>query len=261
MLADADKLRIIAFLKRFGCNRNETLTYIEVLISGTTSIQELARNLKVNRISVHYSAQQLVKKGFLFEIRKGKKRFIAAENPDVLLKMIRERHTELKSLETDVGYISQLLNAIPVVKQEITVVKLYEEIEGFKKMLEESLEAKNEIMVFSNTPIFSKILGEEYYEKYFAKKAAMGINSRIIYSPCAFADKLNTNKDLYKIDLRILPKNEGSEAGFYLWNNTLAIETVKEKKISCTIIENKDIANLFRENIFNHFWKEAKIYE
>ena len=73
MIANADQLRIIAFLKRFGCNRSQSLTYLEALTSGTTSIQELARKLKQNRISVYYSVQQLIAKGFLFEIRKGKK--------------------------------------------------------------------------------------------------------------------------------------------------------------------------------------------
>lgn len=170
MLSNSDQLRIIAFLKRFGCNKNESLTYIEVLISGTTSIQELSRSLKQNRISVHYSVQQLVEKGFLFEVRKGKKRFIAAESPDVLLKIIGQRHVELKSLETDVEYISKLLNSIPVVKHEITVVKLYEGSEGFKKMLEESLQAKGEIIVFSNTPIFLKSLRRSIMKNISPKK-------------------------------------------------------------------------------------------
>lgn len=237
MIANSDQLRIVAFLKRFGCNRSESLAYLEVLTSGTTSIQELALKLKQNRLSVYYSVHQLIEKGFLFEIRKGKKRFIAAENPDILLKIIGQRHIELKSLEMDVKYISKLLNAIPVIKHEVTVVKLYEETDGFKKMLEESLKAENEIVVFSNSPIFSEMLGQEYYDNYFAKKGS------------------------YKIDLRILPEHQGSEAGFYLWDDTLAIESLKENKISCTMIENKDIANFFRENIFDHFWKEAKEIE
>lgn len=261
MITNSDQLRIIAFLKRFGCNSSETLTYIEALTSGTTSIQELSRKLKQNRVSVYYSVQQLIEKGFLFEIRKGKKRFIAAESPDILLKIIKERHTELKSLETDVEYIFQLLNAIPVIKHEITVLKLYEETEGFKKMLEESLQAQGEIIVFSNTLIFSTILEEEYYENYFVRKAALGIKSRIIYSPCAFANKINGKKDKYKIDLWILSQNQGSESGFYLWDNTLAIQSLKENKRSCTMIENKDIAHFFRENIFNPFWEQAKPIE
>ncbi len=261
MIANSDQLRINAFLKRLGCNRSESLTYVEVLSSGTTSIQELCLKLKRNRVSVHYNVQQLIEKGFLFEIRKGKKRFIAAENPDILLKIIEGRHTELKSLETDVRYISKLLNAIPVIKHEVTVVKLYEETDGFKKMLDESLKAKNEILIFSNTMVFTEMLGEEFYENYFAWKAELGITSRIIYPPCDFADKINAKKDLYKIDVRILTQNQGSESGFYLWDNTLAIKSLKENKASCTMIENKDIAHFFRNNIFNHFWEEAKPIE
>lgn len=258
MLCDSDQLRIVSFLKRFDCNRSESLAYLEVLSSGTTSVQELSRKLNQNRISVYYSVQQLIEKGFLFEVRKGKKRFIAAENPEILFKMLGDRHLELKSLELDLGYISQLLNSIPTIKHEITVVKLYEGAEGFKKMLEESLEAKDEILIFNNALIFSEILGEESYDRYFLKKAALNISSRIIYAPCPFARTLHSKKDVYKVDLRILAQNQGTEAGFYIWNNTLVIESLKEDKISCTIIENKDIAQFFRKNIFEHFWDEAK---
>jgi len=258
MITATDKLRIVAFLKRFGCNRSESLVYIETLISGTTAVQELSRKLKQNRISVYYSVQQLIGKGFLFEIRKGKRRFIAAENPDILMRIVGRRHTELDALEKDVGYISGLLNSIPTVKHEKTVVKLYEETEGFKRMLEESLQTKNEILIFSNTTAFSKMIGEEHYENYFARKAALGTPSRIIYSPCAFAEMINSKMKQYRIDLRILKQDQVSDSGFYLWDDTVSIQSLKENKRSCTMIENKDIADFFRENIFNHFWKEAK---
>jgi hypothetical protein len=76
--------------------------------------------------------------------------------------------------------------------------------------------------------------------------------------PCAFANKLNEKKEQYKIDLRILQQNQESESEFYLWNNTLAIKSLKEDKRSCTIIENIGIAQFFRDNIFGPFWENAK---
>lgn len=258
MLTESDRLRIVTLLKRFSCNKNESLTYIQVLISGTTSIQELSRTLKQNRISVYYSVQQLIEKGFLFEVRKGKKRFIAAEDPSILLQMLKKQHAELDALEMDVSHITDLLNSIHIVKHEKTIVKLYEDVEGFKKMLDESLDSKGEIIVFSNTPIFSDILGSEVYENYCVKKAARKIPSRIIYTPCAFSKNLNAHKLDFMIELRLLPQNLSSEAGFYSWDDTVAIVSLKENKISCTLIENKDVTEFFRENIFNHFWAEAE---
>src|SRR6185369_8805453 len=99
MMTATDHLRILAFLKKFGCNNSEALAYIETLKMGTASIQELSRKLKRNRIAVYYTVQQLIEKGFIFEIRKGKKRFIVAEDGSVLSKIIEKRHAELKSLE------------------------------------------------------------------------------------------------------------------------------------------------------------------
>lgn len=254
----ADQLRISAFLKRFGFSAIENATYLEALKLGTTSIQNLARALSRNRISVYYNVQKLIEKGLLFEIRKGKRRFITATSSDVFAKIIEHRRSELNSLEVEVKYISKLIDAIPVVKHEVTLVKQYEETVGFKKMLEESLQAQNEIVVFSNTPLFLTMLGEEYYEKYFARKAALGITSRIIFPPCDFAKKLQNKAVQYKLDLRILKQNQASESEFYLWDDTLAIKSLKGNKRSCTMIENKDIAHFFRDNIFNPFWADAK---
>lgn len=256
MLKVTDQLRIIAFLKNFGCNNREAGVYIEALKAGITSIQELSRKLKRNRITVHYTVQQLIKKGFLFETRKGTKRLIAAEKPEVLSRMIEHRYNELKSMENQLGYVTKLLNSLEANKNEVTMVKVYDDIEGFKKMLEQSLEAKTEILVFTNM-IFSRILGEDYVINYYERRAAHNIHTRVIYPPGPFATRINAKKNEYKIEVRTLPQDERSESGFYLWDNTLALQSLHEGKRCCTLIENRYITHFFRSNIFNHFWEEA----
>lgn len=257
MLGLTDKLRVINFLKYFGCSSQEVVAYLEALKMETISVQELARRLKRNRITVHYTVQQLIKKGFLFETRKGKRHMIAAENPEVLSRMIDQRYNELKSLESCVGHVTQVLANLQSSKHVITLVRVYEESEGIKKMLEEMLDSKGEILTFTNIAL-SKILGEEYVENYFARRAAHNIHTRIIYPPDEFVGKLQEKSTKYKIDVRTFPQDIRSESGFYVWNNKVALHSLKEEKRSCTIIENHDIANFFRNNIFNHFWEEAQ---
>ncbi len=261
MLNDSDRIRINSFLKRFGLTVVEIEVYLEVLKLGPSSIQELSRSLQRNRISVYYSVHQLIEKGLLYEMRNGKRRLVTTASPDVFQKIFDKKHAELHAMELEIGYISELINTIPVVRNHVTVVKQYEDTLGFKKMLEESLHAKKEIMVFTSTPFYLSMLGEDYFEKYFLRKAELGIITRMIYPPGDFASKLHAKRDSYKIDLRILPQNQKSESGFYLWDNTLAIDSLKEGKKSCTIIENKDIAHFFRDNVFNPFWEMARPIE
>lgn len=259
MLSSADKLRVIAYLKNFGCNSHETLAYLEMLAMGTTSVQELSRKLKRNRVTVYYAVHQLIKKGLLFETRKGSKRFIVAEDSDILSKLVTQKEHELNTVQENLPYISKLLHSIHVDQHEPTTVKLYEGAAGFKKMLEETLSAEKEILVFSNM-VLSKIhlLGEEYFENYFKRRAEKHIHTRIIYPSNPFADKMNQRKEEYKIDMRVLPQDERSGSGFYLWNNTVAILSLEEDKRSCTIIENRDVAHFFRNNIFDYLWEQAK---
>jgi sugar-specific transcriptional regulator TrmB len=248
-------------LKHFGFSGRESLTYIEVLHMGATSIQDLSNKLKRNRITVYYTVQQLIEKGLLFEQRKGKKRLISAEKPEILFTLLERRQRELTSIENNLGHITNLLNSVRSPHHQLTMVKVYEDVEGFKRMLEETLETKGELLVFSSREMFSSLLGESYLESYFKRRVAHGISTRIIYPPCPFAALVDAKKEEYKIELRILIQDQRYESGFYVWNDTVAIKSLREEQRSCTLIENKDIANFFRNNIFEHFWGEAAPYD
>lgn len=257
MINESDILRIASLLKQFDCNQREAEIYIHSLKTGAETVQEIAKHLRYNRITAHSAIEQLIKKGLLYETRKGKKRLIIADNPDSLKHLLQKKENELKLIKTNIDYVTQLLSSFQTTDSSRPTVKLYEEIDGFKKMLEETLDAKTDVLVFTYVDIFSKLIGPDYLENYFKRRAAKNIHTKLIFPPCPFANKVSAKSKEYKIEVRTLPKELKWKAGIFAWNNWIAIQSFTEGKLTCTLIENIDIAFFYRNVIFPLCWKQS----
>ncbi len=257
MLKNADIQRTTELLERFGCTPLEALLYLNLLESGGSTVQEVARAVRKNRVTVHSAIERLIEKGFLFETRKNKRRTIVAESPGVLRRLIQKNENEISLLKTHVGQAEELLMKIVRRSDSTPTVKFYEGIDGYKRMLEESLEAKREVFVFTYVDLFLKILDPAYLENYFVRRAKKGIHTRLIFPPCSFADHVNKKAHEYNIEVRLLPPELKWRSGIFAWNNVVAIMSLAGN-LTCTLIENEDIADLYKRIIFNLCWHQAK---
>lgn len=254
---ERDFLNVTKQLMQFGCNEREARIYLESLQLGSATVQQLAKRLGFNRVTVHSAVEQLLEKGFLFETRKGKKRLIVAERSEVIHRILQQRENELAVMKQSVMELTQTLGIIQGSDPSIPSVKMYEEVDGFKKMLEETLEAKGEVLVFTYVDLFSKLINPDYLENYFQRRAAKGIHTRLIFPPCPFAKRVNKMRDQYNIQIRLLPSSYVWRSGIFSWNNSIAVKSFTQRKITCTIIENEDIAYFWRNVIFELAWKQA----
>ncbi len=257
MLRPTDHIRIIEFLKHFDCNAREAETYLLCLQLGPATVQEIAHKMKSNRITVHSTIEQLIQKGLLFETRKAKKRLIASESPDILVRLLQRRYNEIKLIEHNLDYVIKVLHTIHPTHQHLPTIKHYEEIDGFKKMLEETLMAKNELLVFTCGEVFRQLLLTDYIEDYYKRRAEAGIRTRVIYTPSDFTNKIAKESKKYNLDVRFTTSSLHYEAGIYLWNNSLALKSFTEDRVTCTIIEHEDIVNFFRNVVFEDLWAHA----
>jgi len=260
-MKNIDKQHIIAQLKHFNCSEHEVNLYMHSLAIGPETIQKLAKGIGRHRTTVYSEVEQLLKKGILFETRKDKKRYIGAENPNVFYSLLQQRENELSIIKKNIEYAVTLLKDIQPVDNRIPVTKIYEGVDGFKKMLEETLSAKGEVLVFTYVKLFSELLDPAYLEKYFQKRSAKGIRTRLIFPPCDFANKVHAKSKEYKINVRLVPTDTEWKAGIFSWNDSIAIQSFTEGKFTCTIIENKDIAHFYKTIIFELLWKQSKNIE
>ena len=245
-------------LKFLGCNDREATIYLHCLQVGPSSVQDIARKLRQNRITVHSAVEQMQAKGLLFETRKSKRRFIVAEEPVGLLRLFQKKENEMRLARSNLEHAVQLLSTVQGIDHSIPAVKLYEEVDGFKKMLEETLEARGEVLVYSNVDLLSKLVGVQHLEQYFRQRSRKNIHTRLIFPPCDFADLVKAKTRDYKIQVRLLPRDMQWRSGIFAWNESLALMSYTEQKLTCTIIENKDIAYFYRNIIFELCWEQAR---
>lgn len=260
MLNKADSARIFSLLEKLGCNVTQAEVYVQSLQIGLASVQQIADALMQNRFTIHSAVQQLMKKGLLYETKKGKRRMIGAEDPDVLYHLIELKQSELQSLKTSLDYGANLLRSLQPIHPHRPTVRFYDGTDGLKKMMEETLNSRNDILVFSNVDLLAKLCGADYLENYYKRRAARGIHTQLIFPMGAdFAERVKTKREKYNIDYRFLPKSYKWQSGIFAWNNAISLLSYTEQQVTCTIIENDDIADFYRNVDFKLNWEKALV--
>ena len=165
---------------------------------------------------------------------------------------------ELDVQRQSVAELIEQLGTIQRSDTAVPTVKLYEGTDGFKRMLEETLTAKGEVLVFTYVTLFSRLVGVPYLENYFQRRAAKGINTRLIFPPSTFADRVNKRAVDYRIRIRLLPADMKWSAGIFCWNSCIALMSYTENKLTTTVVENQDIAHFYRNVVFELAWRQGK---
>ena len=259
-LSSADIKRIYSLLQKLGCKEREVDIYLQSLQLGPSSVQELARSLKQNRVTVHSAAQQMIEKGFLFETRKGKRRLLVAETPGALRQFLRKKDQELDVLKESVDYVSGILIKMNRHDRSTVTTKVYEGAEGVKRMLEESLQTVTKKMyVFSYAQRIAEIVDPAYLERYFGRRAKRGITSQLILAPGTFSKRMKQKEKQYKAEIRFLAPNVHWRSGIFSWDNTVAIMSYTNGKITCTVIDSEDIAVFFQKIMFDLCWQQTGV--
>ena len=260
MLSRGEERFVCEQLSLYNCTEREVEIYLQALKSGPSSVQQLARQLGQNRVTVHSAAAQLARKGLLYETRSGKRRLLAAEEPDALFRLLRIKENELENAKANLGYAVGLLRRVQSPSGSRPDVQFYEGTEGFKRMLELTLSAKGEFLGLINVELFAKHLSPEYLEDFFQRRAEKGIHSRLIWphhssSAGSFAKRTIPKSKVYKMAVRYLPSAAEPRSGFISWNNCISLKSFSAGQITCTIIENNDIADFYRSTVFEPLWK------
>jgi sugar-specific transcriptional regulator TrmB len=250
--------RISTLLNYLGCSDSEAMVYVKCLEIGHSSVNDIAKQLGKNRVTIHGHVELLLKKGLLYETRKGKRRLIGAEKPEILNFLVEKKENELQSAKSNLDYVTTLLATTTNTGQNVPTVKFYEDTEGLKKMLRETLSAKGDVLVFSHVELLAELLGVDYLEGYFRKRASKNIHTRLIFPPCTFADRVSKKSKQYKIEVRTLDPNYSWSSGIFSWDNNIALLSYTNNKITTTIIQNSDISDFFRSVMFDMIWNQAK---
>lgn len=235
----------------YGLTPNEAKTYLAMLNYGHSTILEISQETEIKRPTVYITIENLIQKGLVKAILKGKKKYYLPEEPESLLQTLDFKRQSVENIlpELKNNYFN---------RNEKPKIVSYEGKDGIRKIYEETLRSKTEVLWFGSAEDTLKEFSESY-EKICQDKSTYMKGSREIVNDTLFdrnyAKKINSQKD-QKISVRILPKNQFFlDTDNIIYDNKIAILSIK-KNYYGVVIENSNIANAYR-TMFELAWKSA----
>ncbi len=244
-------------LAKIGLDDNEIKIYLILLNEGTLLAGNIAEKTQIHRRTVYDAINKLLKKGIItYSILNGKKHFQAV-NPDRLLLFLKEKKRLIEEEEKEVS--SMLFQLKELIKTPKT--RMHAEIfvgkEGVKSVMELILKEKKEWFTIGSTGKGSEIL--PFYLIHFAQRREKAkIKRKVLIALTKEGEKYS--KELKKqklIYIKFLPKKIKNPQTIWVFGDKTAIILVSTDQPIIFLIENKEIANSFRDQ-FNWLWSLTK---
>jgi sugar-specific transcriptional regulator TrmB len=229
-----------------GMRKNESLIYLDLVHSGSSSVIDISKRIKMHRPNVYDLLDKLFKDGIVKITTIGKKKVFTAIPPKDLLKYHKEKEYEL---EKTIPEIEKRHNS----SSKENDISMTEGIRSIKATIDNLLEINKPIYTYGIPKEVPEVLGgfiHDFHKKRIEKK----IPQYHIYNFDAEKRIKQLNKMPYtkakylpslyntKIDTTIC----GDTVYFWIW----------EPPYTNIIIKNKEIAKTYK-SYFKILWRES----
>lgn len=164
---------LVSDLQNLGMTEEEAKVYLTVLELNGSYVSAIAKRAKVNRVGCYYTLDNLVKKGLLTSFAKNKIKYYSAESPRVLVNLMEEKFERAQKLLPELMSLTSSLAYKPK-------IQYFEGLQGIKTIFEETLNAKEEIVGYTNLDELPKVVPPDYIRDYAKRKIEKGIRTRML---------------------------------------------------------------------------------
>ncbi len=238
-----------SILEDIGLTNGEIKVYLALLELGETTAGPVKKKTKLQNSVVHLCLGNLLDKGLISYVEKGKRRYYTATEPDKLLGFLDEKRRRLQDL---------LPELIKKQKEKSKYkVNIYEGRKGLKAIHEDILNElkQGEEFFVLGAPKEANEEFEPYFIDFHKRRIKLGIKLRIIYKQEAkkYAKK---RKEMQFSKIKYLPDNLTSPVWTTIYKNKTILFVVGDILLGI-VIENNSITKNFKE-YFELLWKLAK---
>lgn len=240
-----------------GLSEEEAKIYLTVLELGGAYASTISNKAQISRVNCYYILENLRKNGLITCTLKRNVKFFVAEPPQVLVNQIGERYEQAKKV------LPHLL-AVTNVHAFKPVIRSYEGLEGIKAIFDQTLEAKSEVLGYTNLEALGNLL-PDYLPSYTQKLVKRKIKTRLL-SPSTekarhFIQKFYPSRypeELVEI-LFVNPKEFGFETQIAIYDHFVAIMSLNPNELIGVLIESSVYARTQRA-VFNLSWLGATAF-
>lgn len=238
-------------LENLGLNKKEATIYLATLELGEASAIDITKKAVIQRTYFYDLSRRLIALGLLRQVKKGKKRFFSALEPDRLLDLEEKK---LRDLKKALPQLKSLFNT----KGQKSKIFYYDGLEGIRQIINESLSFNGEVLFFE-TPHIVALDQQKLLKEYIKKRVALGIKARVIGEVSPEIINMKTRDKNEMRETRILPKEIfNSDVEIAIYGNRIYIVDFKDK--FGFIVEDSNIAHVLKK-LFEIVWNSGRIIE
>ena len=230
--------------EKIGLSAGEAQVYCACLQLGIASVTDIAKKAIMKRPTTYLVVDELLKKGLLVKVPKGRKMYLRAEDPERLLKLIEEK----KELATRVVPELKLLSSQA---ENRPGVEFYEGKEQLTKVYEAVFRSK-EVWAIASMDEYFKVFSYEENRHVFQllKNRGGKIYDMFVYSRQATRIAAQPHRrDLSEV--KILPRDFQISSDILVGDDRVAL--VSLPNVSATVIIDQNIVESERK-LLQYIW-------
>ncbi len=241
-------------LEEIGLSSHEAALYVEILRFGEASVGMLLEHVKLHREQAYRALKRLEHGGLIRRYEKNKRSYFAVIDTDLLIKQVKDKVQTAEALQPVLKGMHQ---------RKPHVVRVIDGAEGFAVLgrdLVDTLKKDSEYFILGGQGEKFNQLEEVWsiYEKSVKAFAKRNISLRML----AFEGQ-NFSKQFKAqplLEVRELPGEYVGPVATVIYGDKVALEVMDPDNVSLVIIENKNIANSYRQQ-FEALWKLGETVE
>lgn len=238
-------------LSQFGLSKEESSIYMAALELGESLPSHLAEKAGVKRPMLYKLMPELFAKGLLTQTVKGKRRYIVAEEPQLLLE---KKQADLKMLEEKIPELQLLLRTAKV-KPNIV---FYEGVEGLKKVFMDNLRERKPMLEFLGLANIHPEIDEYAKNYYIPTRINRRIPTKNIISGEPSTQRFKLKTDPYA--LREVKTIDGEKFPIpldcYIYGDNVSFLLIRsDSEPMGVIIRSREIAATMR-SLFELIWQK-----
>ncbi|MBI3632065.1 MAG: hypothetical protein HY225_01295 [Candidatus Vogelbacteria bacterium] len=242
---------LIELVKNLGLSDKAAKIYVAGLELGEASVQQLAQKSGLKRTSLYYILDELIDSGILIAAKTGKKIRYIPEQPETLLKIIKERVSNFE------GSVKILEQTTRHTNRKPRVYFLFGPA-GFKQVWDMILKANDkEFRIITEGENFLDYAKEKYIlNEIIAKKKKLGVRSRQLIIDSHYARTI-VAKDIQENRVsKFLPSSHKLPFTEIITESIVAFISPRFNNM-IFIVEN-DAFSKTRKSIFETLWQVTK---
>jgi sugar-specific transcriptional regulator TrmB len=230
-----------------GLSTNEAKIYISLIDLGLSTITQVADKCKLHRANVYDSIKKLVNKGLVSYVQKEGITLYEANNPECLLRIIKEKEAKLKNIMPQL----MLSKKMAASKGEAHIL---ESIPSFINILYEFLKYNEPIICYGIPPIAPEMMKTKM-PHFHAERLRLKIPMKHIYNHNA-KDRIKFLNKMPCTSARFLPESFDSQVSTNICGDQVVL-ALWIKPVLIIQIKNQQIADSYKR-YFSLLWEAAK---